>query len=114
MRQVMNVKKLQKGSRCLTVRQEAPGCLTVSSSSGNGDYSVVLAGQNGHRRWICDCRWGQGGGMMCRHRMAAMNYLAETKMGRRLSFWLAEEDALRQHLPMVRRNGLWVTMRLVR
>lgn len=109
--QITNVKQLQKKSRSLTVRPIAPGQFAVSSGSGNGDYTVALTGQNGSRHWTCNCPWAQRGGAVCCHRMAVMHYLAQGKMGRRLSFWLTEEDARRQRRPVVERNGLFVTMR---
>jgi len=108
---IMNVKQLQNKSRGLMVRPQAAGRFTVSSGSGDGDYSVALTGRDRNRRWVCTCPWGQVGGNVCCHRMAVMDHLAGGKMGRRLSFWLNEEAARRQRRPIVERNGIWVTMR---
>lgn len=109
--QIANVKQLQKKACSLTIEQLSPRKFAVSSGSGKGEYIVTLTGQNGSRHWTCTCPWAERGGVVCCHRMAVMSHLAGAKMGRRLSFWLNEADALRQHLPRVQRNGLWVTMR---
>ena len=108
MRNVTNVKKLQKKARRLEVR---PGRTRwqceVKSGSSDEWYAVTF-----NRDWTdatCSCEWAQYGGRNCSHVQAALDWAHEEG---RVSYWLSEEDAARQHRHGWQVNdGLWATVR---
>ncbi|QPC84743.1 SWIM zinc finger family protein [Phototrophicus methaneseepsis] len=64
----------------------------------------------------CTCPWAVHNGVACTHVIAALQYLAQIK-GRRLSFWLTEEEAERQKhrrfylSGQAEHDGVWITSR---
>jgi hypothetical protein len=96
-------KRMQAKSRKTQVTPtETPGTYEVLSTSGN-TYTTSLN--------RCTCKWSKyHPSMVCSHRMAVLDYL-EAQAGRRVSFWNTEEDATRQHRPVLPVADVWATSR---
>jgi hypothetical protein len=113
------IKMLQSLSRDLTVMPLSSTRLVVESRSDNLHNHIVevqfLPDDVVYAR--CTCEWSRYQGVACVHVMAALDYPANRK-GRRLNFWLTEDDALRQkprtfYLAHPDRPdaGVWITSR---
>ena len=112
------IKTLQARSRDLNVMSLSPRTFVVESRSNEYQNHIVrvqfLSGEE--VKATCTCPWSQHDGVACAHVMAALEHLAARK-GRRLSFWLSEDDARRQKrrvffMPDKRqKNGVWITSR---
>lgn len=114
----INIKKIQRRSRDLQVRQVDRQTFVVDSATNPIAHHIVTVrfgrDQSVHAR--CTCQWALYEGVACQHVLAALDYLARRK-GRRLSFWLNEEEAERQkhrlfylHGPH-NNDGIWITSR---
>jgi hypothetical protein len=98
---IRQVKTIQDKSRYHTVRQVRANWYKVTSHETGRVYDVAL-GLNGG---TCTCEWGRqrpddDRRSACSHVVAAINYRAGQK-GRRISVWNNEDDARRQHRPML-------------
>ncbi|MCU0494942.1 MAG: SWIM zinc finger domain-containing protein [Chloroflexaceae bacterium] len=109
-RNIVQVKRLQKASRQLEVIPHEPeaGRYMVESESHPGElYTVTLNadGLSGH----CTCRWGQNGGINCKHVLAALRF-HHAEQGT-LSFWRSRAEARRQHRRTLKGDTLFATVR---
>ncbi len=112
------IKTLQARSRDLNVMSLNPRTFVVESRSNEYQNHIVHIDflPDDEVKATCTCPWSQYNGVACAHAMAAMEYLAARK-GRRLSFWLTEDDARRQKrrvffMPDRRDDdGVWITSR---
>jgi hypothetical protein len=98
---ITNPKEIQRKSRRHLVRQVRPNWYKVKSDETGRIYDVALALNGG----TCSCEWGrqrpdEDRRSACSHVLAAMNYRA-VQTGRRVSAWCTEDDARRQHHPML-------------
>ncbi|NDJ85424.1 MAG: SWIM zinc finger family protein [Chloroflexi bacterium] len=114
-----NIKDLQSQSRNLTVRRVDRDTFVVESlSNPRGNHIVTVRFGDANTVYArCTCPWAKNHGVACSHVIAALEYLAGLK-GRRLSFWLTQEDANRQkHRTFYlaggrnRQEGVWITSR---
>jgi hypothetical protein len=112
------IKKIQARSRDLKVMPINPRTFVVESRSDEFNNHVVEVQfePDGEVITRCTCEWAQYHGVACAHVMAALEHLAARK-GRRLSFWLTQDDARRQkHRIFYMTNGedddgVWITSR---
>lgn len=112
-----HIKRLQNESRELQIRQISSDTFVVESASNNVANHIVTVRFYGDDviRTRCTCPWAHHRGVACAHVIATLEYLAQKK-GRRLSFWLTQEDALRQkhrtfYLAGNDDDGVWITSR---
>lgn len=99
------IKKLQRRSRDLHVRQVSPNMLVVNSRSNPySQHIVTLEVKDGIIHARCTCPWAQNGGYGCSHVMAALNYLA-LRQKRAISFWGDLEEAKRQRHRILKLAG---------
>ncbi|MCU0499036.1 MAG: SWIM zinc finger domain-containing protein [Anaerolineae bacterium] len=112
-----NIKDLQTQSRKLRVRRVDRDTLVVESTSNQLAHHVVtISFQDDQIHARCTCPWAIHRGIACSHVMAALEYLARQK-GRKLSFWLTEQDAQRQRQRVLYlrgerpEEGVWITSR---
>lgn len=114
-----NIKELQARSRELRVRRIGKDTFAVESANNpNGNHVVTVRfSRNGIVHTRCSCEWARHRGVACVHVMAALDYLADLK-GRKLSFWLTEQDARRQKNRVFYldtgtgiQDGVWITSR---
>jgi hypothetical protein len=109
---ITHPKQIQRKSRYYEVRRVGPNWYKVSIPASNREYDVNL-GLNGG---TCTCPWGRFRPAYdhrsgCSHVVAALAYRAQ-QQGRHISVWASEQDARRQHRPMVKiGDGLIVTSR---
>lgn len=113
------IKKIQGRSRDLQVMPINLRTFVVESRTDDLNNHIVRVEflPNGGVRTDCTCTWAKYNGLACAHVIAALEHLAERK-GRKLSFWLTEDDALRQkrrvfHMthPDNATDGVWITSR---
>lgn len=109
---ITHAKKIQKKSHIHTVRQVGPNWFKVTAGTSRREYDVNL-GLNGG---TCTCAWGcyrpvpdhRSG---CSHVIAALTYRAKLH-GQHISVWPNEQEARRQHRPMLKiGDGLFLTRR---
>lgn len=114
------IKKIQGRSRNLNVMPINLSTFVVESRSNEFNNHVVKVQfmPDGEVRVNCSCPWSKHNGVACAHSMAALEHLAAMK-GRKLSFWLTEDDARRQkqrvfYLAHERNpgDGVWITSRV--
>ncbi|MDH3674940.1 MAG: SWIM zinc finger family protein [Anaerolineae bacterium] len=109
---IVHVKEIQKRSRRHGVQQLGPNWFKVRDSESHRLYDVNV-GLNGG---TCTCSWGRyrppnDHRSGCTHVIAALNYRA-MRHSRRVSVWSNEQDARRQHRPILSiGDGLLVTTR---
>lgn len=109
---ITKAKQIQKKSRHCVVRQVRSNWFKVTDEESKREYDVNL-GLNGG---TCTCAWGRyrpptDHRSGCAHVVAAMNYRAKLH-GQRISVWTSEQEARRQHRPMVAiGDGLVLTSR---
>ncbi len=113
-----HIKSLQRKSRQLTARPINHNTVVVESVTNPLANHVVTvrfgADQRIHAR--CTCEWATFNGVACSHVIAALQHLAQIK-GRRLSFWLTEEEAEKQKhrrfylSGSAAKEGIWITSR---
>ncbi len=108
--QITNIKKLQKKSLKLKVTPTADLHTFGVQSGSDPQVEYLVTFTPGYREATCTCPWMQNGGNVCTHVMAAVRWLGRQN-GHRVSFWLAEAEAKRQHRRMTMVNGIWVTIR---
>jgi len=112
------IKKLQARSRNLKVMTLDARTMVVESRSDEFNNHIVKVrfGRRGNVHTECTCDWSKYNGMACAHTMAALEHLASRK-GRRLSFWLREDEARRQKQRVFYmeggepEEGVWITSR---
>jgi len=110
---IANPKLIQKKSRDHLVRQINSNWFKITSADSGNVYDVNLGFNGG----TCSCRWGQNRPdgdhrSGCAHVIAAINQRAN-QQGRHVSVWTKEEDAHRQHRPILKiGDGLILTSRL--
>jgi hypothetical protein len=109
---VRNAKSLQKKSRSHEVTQVSPTAFTVVSGGSGSTYTVTLAGQSAR----CTCDWGKfrkaGQPSGCSHVVSVYDHIA-AQGGRKVSAWSSEDDARRQHRPIIQiGDGLTLTARI--
>lgn len=113
-----HIKQLQAQSRKLQARRVDNDTFVVESISNPvANHIVTVRFQpDGTINTRCTCEWAINQGVGCSHVLAALEYIASIK-GRTLSFWLTEEEAVRQkqrvfYLSGAKRDdGLWITSR---
>ena len=118
-RKIVNHRKLLEKARGHKVIEMSEGRYVsfydVRSSSGKL-YQVEVKEKFGLAK--CNCKWGRQGGYRklsecaCSH---ALKVFAgrEARKGRTVQTWSANEDAERQHRPVLEiGNGVWLTSRL--
>lgn len=98
-RTIANPKTLQNKSRTHDVIQTGPQTFEVTSGASGNSYYVTLLSTGG---MTCSCKWGQYRNGKdprsgCSHVQAAYSF----HMGRKASAWTSQEDAQRQHRPIV-------------
>jgi hypothetical protein len=84
----------------------------------SGDHTYVVQVQFAYEiHAVCNCAWGQRGGMGCSHIMAVLEYLAQLK-GRTLSFWDRPAQAWKQKrktfILVKGDEKIWITSRKVK
>jgi hypothetical protein len=101
---ITSPKAIQTKSRGHTVTQVAGNTFQVTSGTSGETYKVQVYYQD--QSGTCTCKWGQyrkhsncyrSG---CSHVVAVFDYL-ESPAGRRVSVWTDEEQARKQHRPMI-------------
>lgn len=118
-----NIKDLQSRSKDLQVRRLSKDTFAVESANNpNGNHVVTVRFGSAERANAvvftrCSCEWARHRGVACVHVMAALEFLADLK-GRKLSFWLSEQDARRQKNRVFYldtgsgvQDGVWITSR---
>ena len=101
-RKIRNAKRLQAKSRRHEVKHVYGTLYQVISGTSGERYNVRVESDGSGA--ICDCKWGQyrpGADRFrsgCSHVQAVFDYIAE---GRTVSAWTSEEDAHRQHRPIL-------------
>lgn len=109
---ITHAKQIQKKSHIHKIRQVGPNWFKVTAGVSQREYDVNL-GLNGG---TCTCAWGRyrpanDHRSGCSHVIAALNYRARLH-GLQLSVWANEQDARRQHRPMLKiGDGLILTSR---
>lgn len=98
---ITHPKEIQRKSRRHLVRQVRANWYKVRSDETGRVYDVAL-GLNGG---TCSCEWGRqrpddDRRSACSHVLAAINHRA-IRDGRRVSAWSTEDDARRQHRPIL-------------
>lgn len=100
---ITNAKQVQSKSRSHEVKQVAGNTYQVTSGHSGDTYKVqIFSDMSG----TCTCKWGQyrkhsncyrSG---CSHVVAVFDWI-EQGQGRTVSAWTSEDQAKRQHRPMV-------------
>lgn len=109
---ITHAKEIQKKGHLHTVRQVGPNWFKVMTGASRQEYDVNL-GLNGG---TCTCTWGRYRPASdhrsgCSHVIAALTYRAKLH-GEQISVWANEQDARRQHRPMLNiGDGLILTRR---
>lgn len=113
------IKRLQAESKRLHVRRVDRQTYAVESTTNPLAQHIVTVRFGPHNtvHARCTCPWAINRGVACSHVMATLDHLAGQK-GRRLSFWLTQEDAERQkHRTFYlagashEEEGVWITSR---
>jgi hypothetical protein len=120
MKKPRQIKKIQARSRNLKILPINLNRFVVESrtSAPNNHLVEVQFNPDGEVKATCTCAWSRYNGVACAHVIAALEHLAAYK-GRRLAFWLTEDDARRQkhrifHMRSDDNNpddGVWITSR---
>ncbi len=120
MKKPKQIKKIQARSRDLSILPMSYNKFVVESRTNapNNHIVEVLFNPNGEVKATCTCAWSRYNGVACTHVIAALEHLAAQK-GRKLSFWLSEDEARRQkHRIFYMRtsdgdpdDGVWITSR---
>jgi hypothetical protein len=106
------IKQIQRRSRDLSVRQVGQSILVDSATEAPGRHAVTIRYDAATDRITayCSCNWSN-------HVMAALAMMASRK-GRKLSYWLTEEDAMKQRHKRFfltrggdEAEGIWITSR---
>jgi hypothetical protein len=115
-----NLHKIYGQSKRLRARVVAHNTVAVTSNNNPVANQIVIVhfDADGAIHASCTCAWAINGGIACSHVLAALEALA-SKKGRRLSFWLTREEALRQKRRVFRivdrdpkaDDSIWVTSR---
>lgn len=104
MTKITNPKSVQTKSRSHEVAQVAGNTFEVTSGTSGETYKVQVYYQD--QSGTCTCKWGQYRKHVncyrsgCSHVVAVFDYL-ESAAGRRVSAWTDEQQAKRQHKPMI-------------
>jgi hypothetical protein len=109
-RNIVQVKRLQRESRELTVIPRDPerGRYLVSSARYPGQYYHVAL-QHDELGGHCTCTWARNGGINCKHVLAALReHHAEAGA---ISFWPTIGAASRQHRHTMEGEGIYATVR---
>lgn len=113
---ITSPKTIQNKSRSHDVKQVAGNTFEVTSGASGETYKVqVFNNESG----TCTCKWGQYRKHVncyrsgCSHVVAVFDYL-ESAAGRRVSCWTDEQQARKQHKPMIEiGDGMILTSRKV-
>jgi len=104
-------KTLQNKAKKNKVQPQGKGEFSVTSATSGKTYTVTNLANGGFQ---CTCKWSQYHRTdlkPCSHCLAVEEWL-EQAGNRSLSFWTSEEEAQRQHRPVMRvGQGLWATSR---
>lgn len=114
----IHIKSLQKKSRQLRSRRINKDTYVVESVTNPvANHVVTIQFDHQHRVHArCTCRWATYNGVACTHVIAALQHMADLK-GRKLSFWLTEQEAERQKHKRFYlegpfgNDGIWITSR---
>ena len=100
---IKNAKPIQVKSRTHWVEEAAGYNIYRVTSGSSGEQYTVHFSEYGS---TCSCPWGTKRSSVisgCSHVVAVNEYL-DSLVGRRISVWISDEDAARQHRP-TRRIG---------
>jgi hypothetical protein len=115
--EIKNAKTIQGKSRLHKVRHIGGNTFEVISGTSGTPYTVTLIAGGGR----CTCSWGKyrpyrkgaNGKSGCSHVVAAYDWLEATR-SRRVSAWTDEQQARRQHRPMLDiGDGVTLTTRVL-
>lgn len=111
-KQIRNAKVVQSKAKKNVVHPLGSDRYQVISASSGNVYDVSIHGDCGR----CSCNWGQyrpanDKRSGCSHVVSVYGFIAESN-GRTVSVWSSEEQAEKQHRPMLNiGNGILLTSR---